>query len=188
MQKETKEVRKRLERTLRSNIRQQSIEAARRELAEHSTGRPIIASFIGPADDGFRYELLIYVRTIEDHAMRTTNSVRIGMVIPSDFPNQSPCVHLIECGLYHPNFTRSGEWVGNVLHEQESFEEYLLRLVRVLQYKNIDASSIGDRNAMAWYNKHNDGTVFPTDRINYRPRPRIKILSRDALGPKDYVK
>jgi hypothetical protein len=97
------------------------------------------------------------------------------MVIPLDFPNQSPTVRLLECELLHPNFAKSGEWTGSDLRTGELFEDYLLRLVRVLQYKEIDVDNIGDRNAMAWYNKHKNGTVFPTDSINYSPRPRIAI-------------
>jgi hypothetical protein len=58
--------------------------------------------------------------------------------------------------MFHPNFTATGEWPDDSTHTNETMEAYLIRLVKVLQLKEINTDKIADRNAMAWYNKNRD--------------------------------
>jgi len=147
-----------------------------KELLSFNSGEPIIITPCSIDGDCKDYSVIAYVRTITNHTPAYINSVQLVMSFPISYPDESPNVKLNGTQLFHPNFTAEGQWVSNYLNPNETISEYIMRLTRTLQFKDIDKWNVGNRNAMAWYNRRkNDGT-FPTDNIEYRAKPRISIL------------
>lgn len=151
------------------------LEQTRREILSFCTGEPIIATLNTMAESFDEYHLLIFVRSISDYIPTYIQSVQLHLFLPVDYPATSPTVRLYKTKLFHPNFTASGEWADHIMRQGETMEEYLMRLIRVLQFKEVNEDKIADRNAMAWYNKNICNEIFPTDRINYNVKPRITI-------------
>lgn len=151
------------------------VEEVRREVLSFCTGEPIIATLSAETEDLDEYNLLIFVRSISDCTPTYLQSVRLHLFLPKKYPEVSPTVKLYKAKLFHPNFSASGEWMDNVMRQNETIEEYLMRLIRVLQFKEINVDKVADRNAMAWYNKNIDSGIFPTSGINYKVKPHIVI-------------
>lgn len=152
-----------------------SIKQAKRELCSFCTGEPIIATLCAITENVEEYNLLIFVRSISDSIPTYIQSVRLHFFLPIKYPDASPVVKLYKTQLFHPNFSASGEWMDNIMRQDETLEDYLMRLIRVLQFKEINAEKVADRNAMAWYNKNIGSGLFPTDKINYNTKPRITV-------------
>lgn len=147
----------------------------RKELLTYDNGKPIIITKNDRSETCEEYSLLVFVRTTASSTPEYVRSVSLRLLFPVDYPAESPSVFVRHGRLFHPNFTDDGQWVGSKIEDHESLSEYLMRLVRVLQYKEIDRNSIANRNAMVWYNKNKDSGLFPTDHINYSIKPRISI-------------
>ena len=151
------------------------IEQTRKELLSFCTGEPIIATLCNRSENLEEYHLLIYVRSISDFVPTYVQSIQLHFLLTANYPYEPPKVKH-KTNLFHPNFSASsGEWADNAVRQYETIEDYLLRLIRVLQFKEINADKVANRNAMAWYNKRLDSGLFPTDRINYNAKPRITI-------------
>lgn len=146
-----------------------------RELCSFTSGEPVIATLRDSDESHAEFSLLIFVRSISDFVPTYTDNVELLITLSEEYPNISPQVRLSRGKLFHPNFTAEGKWVDNELRPGETIESYILRLVRVLQFKEIASHAIGNRNAVAWYNKNADSGLFPSDRINYHEKPRIRI-------------
>lgn len=145
------------------------------ELLSYKDGKPLIITQRDGSNDNELFSLLAFVRSVSSPAPDFTSSVSMLLSLPATFPTDSPMVHLSQGRIFHPNFTDDGRWLGSELLNNESLSEYLMRLIKVLQYKEIDTEKIANRNAMAWYNAHRGANVFPTDPINYSARSRILI-------------
>lgn len=150
-------------------------EQTRKELLSFCTGEPVIATLCMAAESFDEYNLQVFVRSISDHAPTHIQSVRLHLILPIEYPDFPPIVKLYKTKLFHPNFSASGEWTDNIVRQAETIEDYLMRLIRVLQFKEINTDKVADRNAMAWYNRNINSGIFPTDRINYNKKPRIAI-------------
>jgi hypothetical protein len=148
----------------------------RQELLSFNTGEPIIVVPNNALEEYEAYMVVIYVRTVSDCKPSFVKSVQLKMKIPLAYPSESPLISLHGIKLFHPNFTADGIWLGSAIQENETISECLLRLVRTIQFKAINTEHIGNRNAMAWYNKMKDSDIFPTDKVNYHPKPRISII------------
>lgn len=146
------------------------------ELLSFNNGKPLIITEREITDGSTKFCVSAFVRTISSPTPEFTSSVSLLLSFPVDFPDASPTVRLSQCLLFHPNFTDDGMWIGSNLESNESLSDYLMRLIRVLQYKNIDVNSVANRNAMAWYNKNKGKGIFPTDIINYSIKPQISII------------
>lgn len=155
-----------------------SISQIKQELLSFCRGEPIIATLNSVNEHYDEYSLQIFVRSISDHKPTYIQSVQLRLIIPVDNPRTSPIIRLHRCELFHPNFSASGDWSDNSMRQDETMADYLMRLVRVLQYKEINADKVSNRNAMAWYYAQICRGIFPTDRINYNTKPRI-ILRKD---------
>ena len=154
-------------------------EHQKQELLLFNDGKPLIVTAQDLSDNNNEFSLTVYIRTISSPTPEFIKAVSLLVFFSADFPKEEPNVRLFRCQLFHPNFTDTGEWLGSTMCENESLSEYLMRLVRVLQYKNIDTECVGKRNAMAWYNKNKEKGLLPTDIINYsvKPiKPQITIL------------
>lgn len=151
-------------------------EEEKRELLSFNTGEPIVVTPCDSSDDCDKYNIVIFVRTIADPTPQYIESVQLTILYSASYPNESPSVRLCKTQLFHPNFTGNGMWISNAIQDGETISKYLMRLIRTLQFKEIDIKNIADRNAMAWYNKHRNGGIFPTDQINYNAKPRISII------------
>jgi len=149
----------------------------RQELLSFNDGKPLIITMQKTSYGSDSFNITAFVRAIISPVPEYTNSVCLLLSLPFFYPNENPEVWLKQCKLFHPNFTDEGKWMGSSLHRNESFSDYLMRLIRVLQYKDINTEHIANRNAMAWYNKNRETEIFPTDIINYSIKPRISILS-----------
>lgn len=158
-----------------------SIEQIERELLLFRMGEPVIVEPGGVSGEGKEYNLTIFVRSLSDDTPRFVQSVQLRIVLSPAFPSKPPIVVLRNTRLFHPNFTADGVWTDNEVREGESISDYLLRLVQTLQFKRIRQDRIGNRNAMAWYNKNKASGLFPTDKVNYNPKPHIKIIRRNGL-------
>lgn len=152
-----------------------SIFRIRQTLLSFCRGEPIITTLIAVDEHYDEYNLQIFVRSISDYKPTYIQSVQLRLLLPIDNPYSSPIIRLHRCELFHPNFSASGEWSDNTIRQDETMEDYLMRLVRVLQYKEINADKVSNRNAMAWYYNQICRGIFPTDRINYNLKPRIVI-------------
>jgi len=58
----------------------------------------------------------------------------------------------------------------------EGISDYMIRLVRAIQFQEVSSEYVADRNAMAWYNKRKESGLFPTDSTIYQPKPKIRII------------
>ena len=152
-------------------------EQEKRELLSFNTGEPIVMTSCDSSDNYDRYNVVAFIRSITDSSPQYTKSVQLSIDFPFSYPDVSPIVCLNRTQLFHPNFTAKGVWLSNKIQVHESLSEYLMRLIRVIQFKEIDLECIANRNAMAWYNKHKDSELFPTDKINYNAKPRISIIN-----------
>ena len=152
------------------------IDRQRQDLLSFNNGKPLIITLRETTDGCDSFNVSVFVRTISSPTPKFTNSVSLMLSFPADFPTTSPIVQLFQCQLFHPNFTDHGEWLNSNLENNESLSDYLMRLIRVLQYKEIDTINIANRNAMAWYNKTKGRGIFPTDIINYSFKPHISIF------------
>ena len=148
----------------------------KQELLSYNSGEPIIVTPIATSDESEEYKITMFVRTIKNPTPRYIDSVQLKLSFFQSYPRIPPCVYLYKTHLFHPNFTTEGVWLGNVIRDKETISDYLMRLIRTIQFKEIDLSHIADRNAMAWYNRKKNGGIFPTDKINYSARPRISIF------------
>jgi len=147
----------------------------RDELLSLNDGNPFIITQKDSSEDHEDFSVLVFVCTTTSLTPKFVDSVSLLLSFPSAFPLEAPLMYLSQCRLFHPNFTDNGQWLGAKLRNNESLSEYLMRLIRVLQYKEIDKENVANRNAMAWYNKHRGSKLFPTDPINYSVKPRISI-------------
>ena len=145
----------------------------RDELLSFNDGKPFIVTQQDNLDGIFN--VLAFVRSIASPKPEYINSVSLVMSFPAAFPVESLRIQLNQCRLFHPNFTDNGRWLGSDLENNETLSEYLIRLMRNIQYKEIYIEHIANRNAMAWYNAHKESGFFPTESINYSTRPRISI-------------
>jgi len=150
-------------------------QAQREELLSFNDGKPFIITQKDSSEDCDEFSVLAFVRTITSPIPEYINSVSMLLSFPVAFPTEAPLVYLNQSRIFHPNFTDEGQWIGSALENNESLSEYLKRLIRVLQYTEINTKNIANRNAMAWYNKHKGSDIFPTDTINYSVTPRISI-------------
>lgn len=150
-------------------------EHIRNELLSFNSGEPIIVTPCSTNNDCALYSLTMFVRTIADPAPVFIKSVQLILRFPEAFPHDSPIVNLNNTQLFHPNFTADGEWASNSMAINETISDYIMRLVRNIQFKEIDMEHIANRNAMAWFNRKRDSGIFPTDIINYRYKPSITI-------------
>jgi hypothetical protein len=144
------------------------------ELLSFTNGEPIIVTPV-IVEDLITYNLVIYVKTLADSKPTYISSVTANLSLK---PGNDiyPFVKLKDSVIFHPNFTIDGIWIDSNIKESETISDYLFRLVRVLQFKEINREHIGDRNAMAWYNKNSYSGIFPTDLINYHSKPHISIV------------
>ena len=147
----------------------------RDELLSLNDGKPFIITQKDSLENHEEFSVLAFVRTITSPVPQYIDSVSLLLSFPSTFPIEAPLMYLSQCRLFHPNFTDDGQWLSSKLENNESLSEYLMRLIRILQYKEIDTENVANRNAMAWYNKHKGSDLFPTDPINYSAKPRISI-------------
>lgn len=145
------------------------------ELLSYKEGKPFIITQRDGSCGNDIFSILAFVRTVSTPVPVYTDSVSMTLTIPTSFPTEAPMIRLTQGKLFHPNFTDDGFWIGSGLENNESVYEYLMRLVRTLQYKEIDRKKIANRNAMAWYNANKETNIFPTDTFNYSVSPRISI-------------
>jgi len=147
----------------------------RDELLSLNDSKPFIITQKDSSEDHENFSVQVFVRTTISSAPKFVDSVSMLLSFPSAFPIKAPLICVGQCRFFHPNFTDDGQWLEAKLENNESLSEYLMRLIRVLQYKEIDTENVANRNAMAWYNKHRGSDLFPTDPINYSVKPRISI-------------
>ena len=154
-------------------------ENQKNELLSFNDGKPIIVVPSTISDEINDFDLIIFVRTISQSIPTYVKSVRIRLSFSLHSPIEHPHVYLLQDQLFHPNFTAEGKWLSSELKCNEALSDYLMRLVRVLQFKEIDIENIANRNAMAWYNKNRGTGMFPTDIINYAVKTQITILNKN---------
>lgn len=151
-------------------------EKERQELLSFNTGEPIIITPCDLADSSYKYNIVAFIRSIADPTPRYVKSVQMTITFPESYPADSPSVCLYKTQLFHPNFTVHGKWTDNSVRNDETLSDYLMRLIKTMQFKEINAETVADRNAMAFYHKNKDRGVFPTDKVNYNTKPRISII------------
>ena len=145
-------------------------------LLSFNDGKPLVITGRESTDGRDEFQVSAFVRTISSPTPDFIGSVTLSLSFPANFPTVNPTVQLLQCRLFHPNFSDDGIWIGSNLESNESLSDYLMRLIWVLQYKKIDTKNIANRNAMAWYNKRIGSGIFPTDIINYSVKTKISIL------------
>ena|GEM_PF-6716202 len=117
---------------------EKSIEKARSDLLSYCTGEPLIVTLSSATDVGDEYNLQVFVRSIADFTPSYIKSVQLRLFLPTDYPNSSPRIKLYKTKLFHPNFSASGDWLDNNIHLDEAMDDYLMRIVRTLQFKELN--------------------------------------------------
>jgi len=156
----------------------QLTEKQKNELLAFNNGNPIIVTPSNLSEGYCDFDLTIYVRTISKPTPVYVKSIQMRLSFTSRLQIEQPHTYLLQGQLFHPNFTAEGKWSSSALQHNETLSNYLMRLIRVLQYKEIDIENVANRNAMAWFNKNKNIGMFPTDIINYSVKPQITILRK----------
>ena len=146
-----------------------------------NTGEPLIISRSGFNEDGYYYSVIAYVRTIADQTLRYIDAVNMQLFLPFTYPVEPPCIKVLSNDFFHLNFSADGLWTDSCCYRDESINDYLYRLILSLQYKIINNTVLGNRNAVGWYNSQKEKNIFPTDKINYKQQKLIQILNRTDI-------
>ena len=95
------------------------------------------------------YELTVNVKGVIGEGPRYRETHNINVVIPSNYPNAAPDIHMTSKPfVYHPNWYTGGKWCFGTWFMSEGLGEHIVRMVRTIQY-DLDIS-LTDRGTMQY--------------------------------------
>jgi ubiquitin-protein ligase len=116
------------------------------------------------------YEITVNVRTICSVNSRGKPSYRdsnvVHLSIPADYPRAAPdVIMLTKPPPYHPNWFTEGRWCYGKWNPTESLGDYVIRMVKTLQYDTYitNEGSPANRDAGEWYIANRNSGLFPCD-------------------------
>ena len=116
------------------------------------------------------YEVTIKVRSIIDSKPSYRNTHVVRIVLPENYPNSSssgPQAKMVtKPQPFHPNWYTEGRWCHGYWAVSEGLGEYVIRMIRTLQFdKEItNPSSPANPAAATWYRESlNRKNLFPCD-------------------------
>jgi len=119
------------------------------------------------------YEITINVHTIYsvDSSGRPLHreSNVVHLTIHNDYPTVAPMVRMITTPApYHPNWYTDGRWCYGSWNPTESLGDYVIRMIKTLQYDSFITNENSPANSAArdWYIANKNSGWFPCDRKN----------------------
>lgn len=114
------------------------------------------------------YVLTIKVRTYSGPD-KVMNQCKVRVTLPPDYPQRAPLTRMEGVLVFHPNWFINGTYCCGSYPLSESLGNYVLRMIRSLQYDpqvtNPNPRDAANPDAIKWYlnNKHNK-KMFPSDK------------------------
>lgn len=135
------------------------------------------------------YLLTVRVRTIVHPHPRYRDAHQIRVILPRDYPMRPPAAFMLtKPWAYHPNwYATDGRWCYGSWSITESLAQYVLRMVRSLQYdmEITNENSPANAEANRWYklNRSVPG-LFPCDTQPLpSPEREKKVFNMRIQGP-----
>lgn len=115
-----------------------------------------------------KYELTINIRTIIwDGSPKYRDQNVVNLTIPPDYPKDPPTILMLtKPGPYHPNWHKEMLWCCGTWNPSESLGEYVIRMVKTLQFDSeiTSANDAADADAKSWYRQNLNSGLFPCDK------------------------
>lgn len=113
------------------------------------------------------YNLVVNVRTIIGERPNYTSTVYLKLELPVTYPISAPSITVLK-GVkpFHPNWYREGRWCYGTWHVNEGLGEFVIRMVKTLQYDSdiTNERSAANSDANEWYLQKRNSGLFPCDR------------------------
>jgi len=134
------------------------------------------------------YELTVNVKGVIGEGPRYRESHNINVVIPSNYPNAAPDIHMTSAPfVYHPNWYSGGKWCFGTWFMSEGLGEHIVRMVRTIQYDlditNENSPANGDANQ--WFLSNKNRRLFPCDN-KVLPDPTKKKMTINSPVKKKF--
>jgi hypothetical protein len=116
------------------------------------------------------YRLTVNVRSIIGPGPNYRDRHVIDLEIPPDYPlspQSAPVANMVtDPGVFHPNWWPHKLWCYGIWELWEGLGQYVLRMIRTLQYDPdiTNENSAANHEAADWYVAHKDNGIFPCDR------------------------
>ena|ERR1700694_285185 len=112
------------------------------------------------------YELIVSVRTIIGPEPSYRDRHVLNLQLPSDYPNAPPLITMTTRPQpFHPNWFANGRWCHGQSSIAEGLGNFVIRMVRTLQYDTEITNPDSPANAEArdWYRTNLRRGWFPCD-------------------------
>ncbi len=113
------------------------------------------------------YRLKVNVRSIIDHSPQYRESHEIHLELPDRYPIDAPKANMISKPvIFHPNWFADSRWCYGTWDIAEGLGDYVMRMVRTLQYDMTitNENSPANTSAKDWYVSNRNRGIFPCDR------------------------
>lgn len=113
------------------------------------------------------YEFTINLRTIINNIPEYRNVSKVKIVLPEKYPMSRPRATMITAPApYHPNWWTSGDYDCGCWNPANKLGDYLILLMRTLQYDKDATYALSPSNneAAEWYKTNSERGLFPCDR------------------------
>ena len=114
-----------------------------------------------------KYRLTVNVRSIIGPGPNYRDRHVIDLEVPPDYPLSAPSANMVtDPVVFHPNWWRHKHWCYGTWEFSEGLGNYVVRMVRTLQYDPVITNEDSAANAEAneWYLEHKHDGLFPCDR------------------------
>jgi ubiquitin-protein ligase len=112
------------------------------------------------------YRLTIKVNAITAPKPRYRKKHYVRLTLPPTYPSSPPLVSMMSTPApYHPNWYTNGVWCFGEWLSHESLGEFVVRMVKSLQYQPgfTSAGCAANSDALEWYAHGAPRSLFPTD-------------------------
>jgi ubiquitin-protein ligase len=112
------------------------------------------------------YRLTVNVRSIKGEGPQYRDQHEITVELPEGYPNAKPMTKMISKPVvYHPNWWADGRWCEGYWDIAEGLGDYVIRMIRTLQYdpEITNENSPANSEAKGWYLANRNRGIFPCD-------------------------
>ncbi len=123
-----------------------------------------------------------YLVTLNFHTYRTDkttmDSCKIRITLSDIYPKVAPIAVMIEPKIFNPNWFSSGRWCCGKYYSKESLGDFVIRMIRSIQFDPIitNPNSPANKEAAKWYIENIDRGIFPTDN-SILPIPKVSSFN-----------
>lgn len=135
-----------------------------------------------------KYELTVYVRSvigIDGNRPLYQNKHTFHISLAADYPKTAPTIRTVSGHrIFHPNWYTDGYWCYGTWRISEGLAEYIIRMIKTLQYdKDItNENSAANTVANRWYLANKNSGLFPCDRTQLPdPFPSRIVLGKPTI-------